>query len=88
MLQGCISYTSFLLKKMLSQSEPREEIEMASNKLTTMFLNFDKSEPQRSLNMVLIRKKSAEHPSVCLNCVISLETNIKCDLCRYFLAIQ
>ena len=38
----------FSYKNMLSRSEPREETEIATNKITTMFLNFGKSEPQRS----------------------------------------
>ena len=33
---------------MLSRSEPREEIEIATYKITTIFLNFGKSEPQCS----------------------------------------
>ena len=33
---------------MLSRSEPQEVIEIATNKITTMFLYFGKSEPQRS----------------------------------------
>ena len=38
----------FLCKNMFSGSEPREEIEIATDRITTMFLNFGKSEPQRS----------------------------------------
>ena len=33
---------------MLSRSEPQKEIEIATSKITTMFLNFGKFEPQRS----------------------------------------
>ena len=42
---------------MLSRSEPREEIEIATNKITTMFLNFGKSEPQRSYKHGSYEKK-------------------------------
>ena len=42
---------------MLSRSEPREEIEIATSKLTTMFLNFGKSEPQRSYKHGSYKKK-------------------------------
>ena len=42
---------------MLSRSEPREEIEIATNKITTMFLYFGKSEPQRSYKHGSYKKK-------------------------------
>ena len=38
-------YTFFSYKNMIFRSEPRKEIEIATNKITTMFLNFGKSEP-------------------------------------------
>ena len=42
-------YTLFFsCKNMSTRSEPWEEIEIAANKITTMFLYFGKSEPQRS----------------------------------------
>ena len=47
----------FSHKNMLSRSEPREEIEIATNKITTMFLNFSKSEPQRSYKDGSYKKK-------------------------------
>ena len=37
-----------LYKNMSSRSKPREGIEIATNKMTIMFLNFGKSEPKRS----------------------------------------
>ena len=42
---------------MISQSEPRKEIEIATYKITTMFLNFGKSEPQRSYKNGSYKKK-------------------------------
>ena len=42
---------------MLSRSEPREEIEIATNRITTMFLYFGKSEPQRSYKHGSYKKK-------------------------------
>ena len=42
---------------MLSRSEPQEEIEIATNKITTMFLYFGKSEPQRSYKHGSYKKK-------------------------------
>ena len=42
---------------MISRSEPRKEIEIATNKITTMFLNFGKSEPQRSYKHGSYKKK-------------------------------
>ena len=42
---------------MISRSEPRKEIEIATNKITTMFLNFDESEPQRSYKHGSYKKK-------------------------------
>jgi len=42
---------------MLSRSEPREEIEIATNKITTMFLYFGRSEPQRSYKHGSYKKK-------------------------------
>ena len=47
----------FSYKNMLSRSEPREEIEIATNKITTMFLYFSKSEPQRSYKHGSYKKK-------------------------------
>ena len=47
---------------MLSRSEPREEIEIATSKLTTMFLNFGKSEPQRSYKHGSYKKKKVYSP--------------------------
>ena len=44
---------------MISRSEPRKEIEIATNKITTMFLNFDKSEPQRSYKHGSYQKKKS-----------------------------
>ena len=43
---------------MLSRSEPQEEIEIATNKITTMFLYFGKSEPQRSYKHGSYKKTS------------------------------
>ena len=42
---------------MLSRSEPQEEIEIATNKITTMFLYIGKSEPQRSYKHGSYKKK-------------------------------
>jgi len=42
---------------MLSRSEPQEEIEIATNKITTMFLYLGKSEPQRSYKHGSYKKK-------------------------------
>ena len=42
---------------MIFRSEPRKEIEIATNKITTMFLNFGKSEPQRSYKHGSYKKK-------------------------------
>ena len=42
---------------MISRSEPQKEIEIATNKITTMFLNFDESEPQRSYKHGSYKKK-------------------------------
>ena len=42
---------------MLSRSEPWEEIEIATNKITTMFLYFGKSGPQRSYKHGSYKKK-------------------------------
>ena len=42
---------------MISRSEPRKEIEIATNKITTMFLNFGKSEPQCSYKHGSYKKK-------------------------------
>ena len=42
---------------MLSRSEPQEEIEIATNKITTMFFYFGKSEPQRSFKRGSYKKK-------------------------------
>ena len=42
---------------MLSRSEPQEEIEIATNKITTMFLYFGKSEPQCSYKHGSYKKK-------------------------------
>ena len=42
---------------MLSRSEPEGEIEIATNKITTMFLYFGKSEPQRSYKHGSYKKK-------------------------------
>ena len=51
-------YTLFFsYKNMIFRSEPRKEIEIATNKITTMFLNFDKSEPQRSYKHGSYQKK-------------------------------
>ena len=47
----------FSYKNMLSRSEPQEEIEIAANKITTMFLYFGKSEPQRSYKHGSYKKK-------------------------------
>ena len=47
----------FSYKNMLSQPEPQKEIEIATNKITTMFLNFCKSEPQRSYKHGSYKKK-------------------------------
>ena len=49
---------------MLSQSEPREEIEIATNKITTMFLNFGKSEPQRSYKHGFYKEKKCTPPII------------------------
>ena len=35
----------FSYKNMIFRSEPQKEIEIATNKITTMFLNFDESKP-------------------------------------------
>ena len=43
---------------MLSRSEPQEEIEIATNKVTTMFLYFGISEPQCSYKHGSYKKKS------------------------------
>ena len=49
-------YTLFFsYKNMIFRSEPRKEI--ATNKITTMFLNFDESEPQRSYKHGSYKKK-------------------------------
>ena len=50
-------YTFFSYKNMISRSEPQKEIEIATNKITTMFLNFGKSEPQRSYKHGSYKKK-------------------------------
>ena len=42
---------------MLSRSEPQKEIEIATNKITTMFINFGKSEPQHSYKHGSYKKK-------------------------------
>ena len=42
---------------MLSRSEPQREIEIATSKLTTMFLNFGKFEPQCSYKHGSYKKK-------------------------------
>ena len=42
---------------MLSRSEPREERVIVTNKIFTMFLNFCKSEPQRSYTHGSYEKK-------------------------------
>ena len=47
----------FSYKTMLSRSEPRDEIEIATNRITTMFLYFGKSEPQRSYKHGSYKKK-------------------------------
>ena len=47
----------FLYKNMLSRSEPREEIEIAANKIATMFLNFGNTEPERSYKHGSYKKK-------------------------------
>ena len=44
---------------MLSRSEPQKEIEIATNKITTMFLYFSKSEPQRSYKHGSYKKKES-----------------------------
>ena len=43
---------------MIFRSEPRKEIETDNNKITTMFLNFGNSEPQRSYKYGSYKKKS------------------------------
>jgi len=43
---------------MLSRSEPQEEIEIATNKITTMFLYFGIFEPQCSYKHGSYKKKS------------------------------
>ena len=52
-----LSTLFFSYKNMLSRSEPREEIEIATNRITTMFLNFSKSELQRSYKHGSCKKK-------------------------------
>ena len=47
----------FSYKNMLSRSEPQKEIEIATSKITTMFLNFGKFEPQRSYKHGSYKKK-------------------------------
>ena len=47
------------MKNMISRSEPRKEIEIATSKLTTMFLNLGKSEPQRSYKHGSYKKKKS-----------------------------
>ena len=42
---------------MTSRSEPRKEIEIATNEITTMFLNFGQFEPQRSYKHGSYKKK-------------------------------
>ena len=44
---------------MLSRSEPWGEIEIATNRITTMFLYFGKSEPQRSYKHGSYKKKKS-----------------------------
>ena len=56
---------------MLSRSEPREEIEIATNKITAMFLNFGKSEPQRSYKHGSYKKKKV-YIRGCVNLSVSL----------------
>ena len=48
---------TFFYKNMLSRSEPQKEIEIATSKITTMFLNFGKFEPQRSYKHGSYKKK-------------------------------
>ena len=56
-------YTLFFsYKNMIFRSEPRKEIEIATNKITTMFLNFGKSEPQRSYKHGSYKKKQGRSP--------------------------
>ena len=52
-----MTYTFFFYKNMLSRSEPQKEIEIATSKITTMFLNFGKFEPQRSYKHGSYKKK-------------------------------
>ena len=47
----------FSYKNIISQSEPPKEIDTATNKITTMFLNFGKSEPQHSYKHGSYKKK-------------------------------
>ena len=42
---------------MLSRFDPRDEIEIATNKITIMFIYFGKSEPQRSYKHGSYKKK-------------------------------
>jgi len=51
---------------MLSRSEPQEEVEVATNKITTMFLYFGKSEPQRSYKHGSYKKKKSVLALPCL----------------------
>ena len=54
----------FSYKNMLSRSDPQEEIEIATNKITTVFLYFGKSEPQRFYKHGSYKKKEcAVHQS-------------------------
>ena len=60
-------YTLFFsYKNMLSRSEPWEEIEIATNRITTMFLYFGKSEPQCSYKHGSHKKKRV-YVNSCLN---------------------
>ena len=56
-LSIAVNYTFFFYKNMLSRSEPQKEIEIVTSKLTTMFLNFGKFEPQRSYKHGSYKKK-------------------------------
>ena len=59
---------------MISRSEPQKEIEIATNKITTMFLNFGKSEPQRSYKHGSYKKKKV-YPNVITSQLALLSVN-------------